>query len=127
MQAQRVLVVGETPSLGRSIADLLDAENVPTRYVLDLGAEEPLASLANRYSVIVAAATGYFCTTVRRWLRGEMPGVKLVVVGSRDPILGTTPGVRIVELPLRANGLLGTVRELLDSTSSPPMVMRGTT
>ena len=49
MEANGVLVVGETPSLGRSIADLLESEDVPTRYVHDLAAEEPLAELGSRY------------------------------------------------------------------------------
>jgi hypothetical protein len=126
MEAPRVLVVGETPSLGRSITDLLESENVPTRYIYDLDAESPLGSLASRYSVIVAAASGYFCTTVRRWMRGEMPGVKLVVVGSRDPVLGSTREVRQVGLPLEARGFVSTVRELLRSADPRPMVARGT-
>lgn len=126
-ETHRVLVVGETPSLGRSIADLLESENVPARYVYDLDAEAPLGSLADRYVVVVAACTGYFCATARRWMRGEMPGVKLVVVGSRDPILGTTPEVRQVELPLRASGFMHTVRELLASSPTGPMVVRGVT
>ncbi|HTS33977.1 MAG TPA: hypothetical protein VMI55_08620 [Thermoplasmata archaeon] len=121
-----VLVVGETPSLGRSIADLLESENVPTRYVFDLEAEAPLASLGKRYAVIVAACSGYFCATARRWMRGEMPGTKLVVVGSRDPILGSTPEVRQVDLPLRASGFMGTVREMLQARSTGAMVVRGT-
>lgn len=119
-------MVGETPSLGRSIADLLESENVPTRYVHDVEAEGPLASLAGRYSVVVAACSGYFCATARRWIRGEIPGVKLVVVGSRDPLLGTTPGLRQVELPLQASRFMGTVRELLGPVRTNPTAPRGT-
>ncbi len=125
MGSQGVLVVGETPSLGRSIADLLESENVPTRYIHDLEAAAPLGALAKRYPVVVAACSGYFCATARRWMRGEMPGVKLVVVGSRDPILGTAPEVHRVELPLRATGFMGTVRELLAPKSTDALIVRG--
>jgi hypothetical protein len=126
MGARGVLVVGETPSLGRSIADLLESENVRTRYVYDLELEGPLTSLEERYHVIVAACSGYFCATARRWLRGEIPGVELVVVGSRDPVLATAPAVHQIPLPLQAGGLLGVVRGLLGGGAhgklAPPSV-----
>ena len=118
MGAPEVLVVGETPSLGRSITDLLETENVRARHVLDLRDEGELSRLWLRAPVLVAASNGPFCTTARRWIRGEFPGVALVVVGSRDPVL--TPElnrVHLVALPLQPDRFLGLIQELLDQTS----------
>ncbi len=118
MSVEGVLVVGETPSLGRAIADLLEAENVPTQYVHDVSADSSLPSLHGRYPVVVVACNATFCATARRWLRGEFPDVELVVVGSRDPILSRANGVHQVPLPLVPSRLLGMVRSLLSPPSS---------
>ena len=91
MTAPSILVVGETPSLGQSVTDLLDAANLPVEFVHDIGSKAPLANLAARYPVVVVACNSYFCTTARRWAQGELPKVALVVVGSRDPLVLAEP------------------------------------
>lgn len=109
-----VLVVGETPSLGRSIVDLLEAEQLRAEYVLDVEGGGPVASLADRYSLIVVACNEHRCLTARRWKLGELPrDLPLLVVGSRDPMLATTRGVHQVPLPLEPERFLSTVRCLL--------------
>ncbi|MGA7922667.1 MAG: hypothetical protein WCA77_01665, partial [Thermoplasmata archaeon] len=87
MEKRGVLVVGETPSLGRSIVDLMRTEYGVVRMVYDVSEEAPLSTLRERFSVVIAACNGYFCATARRWMRGEFPGVNLMVVGGRDPEL----------------------------------------
>jgi len=114
MESPEVLVVGETPSLGRSITDLLVSGDVHARYVHDVRSEEPLANLAHRFPVVVAASNSPFCQTARQWARGEIPGVALVVVGSRDPVLADLPKkVHLVPLPLIPSQFLELVRELI--------------
>jgi hypothetical protein len=108
-----VLVVGETPSLGRSIADLLEVWGIPNRYVHDLSVEPALGTLHERYPVVVVASNASFSPTGRRWLRSELPKVELVVVGSRDPALAATAGLHAIELPLAPDRLLAIVRDLL--------------
>lgn len=117
-----MLVVGETPSLGRSIADVLEAGGVPIRLVYDVSAAHPLATLADRYPVVVVACNEHFCATVRRWAREEFPGVAVVVVGDRDPGLALFPGVRVVPLPLRPASFVAQVGELL--AAAPPRTVR---
>lgn len=117
--SRRALIVGETPSLGRSIADLLEAWSVPSRFVPDVSVEGPIATLAERFPVMVVASNGPFSTTARRWLQGEFPGIALVVVGSRDPALTGVASVHRVELPLVPARLVATVRDLI-SFPSPP-------
>ncbi|HTP54304.1 MAG TPA: hypothetical protein VML94_05005 [Thermoplasmata archaeon] len=114
-----VLVVGETPSLGRSIVDLLEASGVSAHYVDDIRAEEPLGTLGRRYSVVVAASNTHYCATARQWATGELPDVALVVVGSRDPFV-TRARLQLVPLPLLPARLLGLVRSLLDGGTAPP-------
>ncbi len=118
MERPGVLVVGETPSLGRSIADLLESGAVPAHYVLDLASEEPLADLAGRYRVVVAACNGPYGATARQWARGELSNVELVVVGARDP--GVIGGARLhlVELPLLPAKFLAMVRDLLETPTT---------
>ncbi len=102
-----VLVVGETPSLGRAIVDVLEAGGVGARFVLDVKeSSEP-------YRAIVAACNASYCSTLRVWLRGELPGSTLVLVGTRDPLAMGVPGIRRIDLPLRARVLVGTIRTLL--------------
>lgn len=125
MAPEGVLVIGETPSLGRSIVDLLEAYDVPTRYVTNVESEAPLSSLGQRYPVVIAACNESFCATARRWVRGELPKVSLVVVGSRDPILSTTPGVHHLSLPLLPGRLLSMIRGLLASVSGSPRTTPG--
>ncbi len=113
MESRGVLVVGETPSLGRSIADVLEAGGVPIRLVYDVSAAHPLATLVERYPVVVVACNEHFCATVRRWAREEFPGVAVVVVGDRDPGLALFPGLHVVPLPLRPAPFVARVGELL--------------
>jgi len=125
MSAPGVLVVGETPSLGRSIADLLEASGVPARYVDNVASAEPLASLASRYPVVISACNERVCATARRWVLGALPDVELVVVGSRDPQIPRARQVHLVPLPLLPVRLLGMVHALLDATASSSSVPAG--
>jgi len=117
MSRGEVLVVGETPSLGQSIVDLLESEKLRTEYVYDVESKGPISSLGERFSVIVVACNEHFCVTARRWMHGELPNVSLVVVGARDPILATTKGVHQVPLPLQPCRFLEIVRGLLGGAS----------
>ena len=115
MESRKVLVVGETPSLGRSIVDLLDSGGVPNQLVRDLEVELPLTSLSHQFQLVIAACNQRWCATARRWALGECPDLTLVVVGSRDPGLPVVPGVRVVPLPLRPARFLSLVRSLIGS------------
>lgn len=118
MEPPGVLVVGETPSLGRSIADLLESGGVRVRYVDDVRTPGPLAALAQRYPIVVAACNEHLCATARRWVRGEIPNVALVVVGARDPALARTEKLHLVPLPLLPARFLGLIHGLLEA--GPP-------
>jgi hypothetical protein len=113
MQAPGVLVVAETPSLGRSIVDLLESGNIPSRLVYDVSVEHPLSNLAARFPVVISACNEHFCATARRWARGEFPNVDMVVVGDRDSELPSFAGVRVVSLPLVPAPFLALVHGLL--------------
>ncbi len=110
-----VLVVAETPSLGRSIADLLEAGAVQTRLVYDVSAEHPLSTLSDRFGVVISACNGRVCATARRWAHGDFSGVAMVVVGSRDAELSAISGIEVVPLPLLPGPFLVTVNHLLAS------------
>jgi hypothetical protein len=112
MEGGEVLVIGETPSLGRAIADLLESSDVPVRFSRDILSESPLATLAQRHRVVVTACTGFTCDTARRWRRGETPGVHLVVVGSWDPSLTPHENLYVVDLPLRPERFVELIRGL---------------
>jgi len=112
MSPRTVVVVGETPSLGRSIGDLLLTEGIPCRMVSDVTARELDSWGAERAPVIIVACNEVYCRTARRWARGEFPGTSLVVVGARDPSLQGMGGARIVSLPLQREPLVALVREL---------------
>jgi hypothetical protein len=119
MEAGKVLVVGETPSLGRSIVDLLESGRVPSRYIRSVDPEQPLSDLSGRVPLVIAACNEHVCATARRWAR-ESPRVTLVVVGSRDRGLPVLPGVRVVPLPLRPARFLSLIRSLLGNTDLSP-------
>lgn len=113
MDLAEVLVVGETPSLGRSIWELLESGGIRTEYVDDLSGTE--ATQGGRpYPVIVAACNGYYCETARRWLSGERAGAALIVVGSRDARLAASRDLYLVPLPLDAARFLRLVATLLE-------------
>jgi hypothetical protein len=113
MSAAEVVVVGETPSLGRSIVDLLRAAGIPCRWVVDLTAGELETGGGGPDPVVVVACNESFCRTARRWARGELGIRGLVVVGSRDPQLAMMPGLRVIPLPLQADPFLALTRSLL--------------
>ncbi|MGP8077181.1 MAG: hypothetical protein ACLQD8_08835 [Thermoplasmata archaeon] len=119
MADPEVLVVGETPSLGHSIVDLLESGGVRAQYVDDVRSQEPLSSLAKRYPVVVAACNEHHCATARQWVGGAIPDVALVVVGGRDPLLGRNANLHLVPLPLRPSRFLGMIHGLLDSRVRP--------
>jgi hypothetical protein len=114
MESHGVLVVGETPSLGRSIVDLLESGGVHAHYVDDVHSQEPLTSLAHRYPVVVAACNEHYCATARQWVDGALPNVALVVVGGRDPLLDRASNLHLVSLPLLPSRFLGMIHGLLD-------------
>lgn len=106
MSGSDLVVVAETPSLGRSLLDLLESGGHTGRLVVDLPSELPAEWVRSNDPVVVVACNAAFCRTARRWARGEFPFVRLVVVGSRDPVLATLPRVEVVRLPLSPSALL---------------------
>lgn len=108
-----MLVIGETPSLGRSIIDLLQTEDITAQLVYDVVEEAPLATLHHRYPLLIAASNTSHCATAHRWARGELPDLSLIVIGARDPELQRMSAVRVVPLPLRPEPFLTLVRSLL--------------
>lgn len=123
MSSSSVLVVGETPSLGRSIVDLLESAGIESRLVADIGAEPPLGTLADRFPLVIAACNEPFCVTARRWARGEFPRTRLVVVGSRDPTLAGMPGATIVPLPLVPRPFVSLASALLAGPGPTPRAL----
>lgn len=111
MSASDLVVVAETPSLGRSVLDLLESGGHSGRLVLDLPSELPADWVRTNDPVVVVACNSPFCRTARRWARGEFAHVRLVVVGSRDPVLETLPQVEVVRLPLDPSMLLMAVAD----------------
>ncbi len=120
MATRRALVVGETPSLGRAIWDLLDVGGVAAEYVGRLEDAAPLPDPPSEFPVVIAAASGPYCATARTWSQGVGPGTALIVVGSRDPAVARLPRVHQVPLPLVPDELLSLVRRLLDRTGTAP-------
>jgi hypothetical protein len=118
VSSRAVVVVAETPSLGRSIVDLLLAEGITCRLVSDLSDRELESWAPGPEPLVVVACNEAYCRTARRWARGELKVSGLVVVGARDPELRTMPQVRIVPLPLQREPLVVLIRGLV--TISPP-------
>jgi hypothetical protein len=116
MSSSDVLVVGETPSLGRALADLLESDQLTCRYVEDLAREE---TELGETSVVVAACNATYSPTARKWIRGDLPRTHLVVVGSRDPSITPESGIHLVALPLPPKHFLRLVRGLVEV--GPPM------
>jgi hypothetical protein len=113
MEPPEVVVVGETPSLGRSVTDLLDSAGVRTRFVEDLRREPPERDEVGRLPIVIVASSGYSCATARQRSRGEVPNVTLVVVGSLDPALAGAANLCQVSLPLEPGRFLEMIRALL--------------
>jgi hypothetical protein len=120
MEPPEVVVVGETPSLGRSVADLLESAGVRTQFVEDLRRQPPVRDFAGRFPTVVVASSGYYCATARQRARGELPVLNLVVIGSRDPALVGARGVRLVSLPLEPGRFLELIRGLVGASEPPP-------
>jgi hypothetical protein len=113
MNRRPILVVGETPSLGRSIVDLLESWGLGSEFVYDVSVEGPLQDLWRRFPVVVVACNEPFCSTARLYARGEFPHVALVVVGSRDPAVLSMPDVKLLPLPLLPRPFVTLVSGLL--------------
>jgi hypothetical protein len=113
-------VVAETPSLGRSLADLLLAEGIACRLVPDLGSQDLEPWVPGEEPVILVACNEAYCRTARRWARGELRGSGLVVVGARDPELRGLLGGRVVPLPLRREPFVTLLRDLISGSSPGP-------
>lgn len=118
MNVPPVLLVGETPSLGRSLGDLLLTEGIACRLVSEITNRELDAWRSGPPSVILVACNESYCRTARRWLGGEFPGTSLVVVGARDPDLRAIRGVRVVPLPLQREPFLELLRELTSASGT---------
>lgn len=118
MPDSRVLVVAETPSLARSLSYLLEAAGIATDTVNSLEGTEGKSGLPGTgpYALVIAASSGPFCTTARRWESSRHAGTPLIVVGSRDPSLARSPQIQQVGLPLRPADLLDLVRARLPPT-----------
>lgn len=94
------------------MADLLESDSLPVRFVYDLSAVLPLGDLSDRFSPIVVGCNEVFCATARRWAAGELPHTEIVVVGSRDAALHVRPGLDLLALPFQPDQLLSLVRRL---------------
>lgn len=123
MSGSSLVVVAETPSLGRSVLDLLESGGHPGRLVFDLPSELPPDWVRSSDPVVVVACNSPFCRTARRWASGEFPRLRLVVVGSRDPLLATLPRVEVVPLPLHPATLLLAVAERRGSPEPGPRLL----
>lgn len=119
MSAPRVLVVAETPSLARSLSYLLEAAGIVTDTVASLDTQGATPAASSRPPLIIAASSGPYCATARRWVQGSHPDSELIVIGSRDPTLAAMPTIRQVNLPLRPDELLELVRERLGLVTAP--------
>jgi hypothetical protein len=113
--SRTVVVVAETPSLGRSLVDLLLSEGISCRLVSDLTPGELETWVPGSEPVILVACNEAYCRTARRWARGELPGSTLVVVGARDPELRNIPVIRVVPLPLRRESFFAVLGDLLSN------------
>lgn len=111
-----VLVVAETPSLARSISDLLEIEGFRVRSVTDPRQElsHELDGEGRSVSLVICASNGFGCETARRWMRGEVSDLDLVVVGSRDPDLRSGAHIYVVGLPLAPDAFLTLVHHLAE-------------
>ncbi len=120
-----VVVVAETPSLARCIADLLesDGHRVTTVARPGRGLTHRLRQTDEPARLVISASNGFHCETAHRWMRGEGEGIDLVVVGSRDPALRSGPKIHVVRLPLAPDRFLELVRSYLAHAPSP--VVRG--
>jgi hypothetical protein len=120
METLGVLVVGEPPSLGRSIADLLQSRIIRTEHAPESRQVDSPSYTVARFAVVVDACNQSYCTTALRWLVGELPTSALVVVGSRDPTVDRIPRIHCVTLPLRTAVLWELIRGLTHGAGRTP-------
>jgi len=119
MNAEEVLVVDETPSLGGSVVALLESEGLAVRRFADLhGAESYHTATGAPHTVVVVASNTHYCPSAGRWALGALRDADLVVVGTRDPALRSAGRLHVVPLPLDPQGLLELVRGFLHPVSS---------
>jgi hypothetical protein len=112
-----VLLVSETVSLGNSLLELFASDGIPVEATDDPSSkfrQSPIQAALD-FPVIVSACNERHCETARRWKRGEIPGVDLVVVGTRDPSLVSQGRLHLVPLPVVPGQLLELVRGLLSA------------
>jgi hypothetical protein len=108
----KILVVGETPSLGRAVADLLEADGIATWYVTELG--DIRSEQLREISLVIAAANTADCATRRAQQLGQFGDRKIIIVGSHDPHSVRGPQVYAVGLPLKTDHLLRLVHVLMN-------------
>jgi hypothetical protein len=120
MSGCEILVIAETPSLGRAIADLLEARGLELRLIDDTRGGVPAFAVENRDRLLVVACNSGYCETARRYARGELSGARMIVVGSRDPVLAGLPGVVVVPLPLDVSLLVSEIERSLGSPAAFP-------
>lgn len=123
MGLPEVLVVAETLSLGRWVVDLLDSDGLPARLCSPPASSKDYPP--DRFPVIVAACNELRCETARQWERGGWPDVDLVVVGGRDPGVGSHGRMQVIRLPLVPRHLLALVRKLYEGGVEPRFVLPG--
>lgn len=119
MDASGVVVIGETPSLGEALVDLLRSDAIPVHYIT----AEPQRTrehLPRSVRVMIVASNSPFSPAARGWLAGEYSPRELVVVGSRDPALASARQIHRVPLPLDPERFLGLVRKLLAGEGTDP-------
>jgi hypothetical protein len=115
MSEHRVIVVGETRSLGTAVAELFIADGIEVVLVEELSEGERWAAKADPGDsfVLVAAANGPRCESVDQWAKSTLRHCDLVVVGAREVDRSYRPRLHLVPLPLEPRRLLGLVRALL--------------
>ena len=120
MRGDRVVVVGETPSLGAAVNELLLSDRYDSRLVSSLESAERLlrGHRPSDPTVIVTAANGAFCATFLLWPKSSLRDLELVVVGDRYRTVVPSPHVHVLRLPIDPEELLGLVRRLLESRRS---------
>lgn len=110
MPTSKVLIVGESPSLGQSLADLMESAGLRSELVPAIDVLENGRSIGRTVPVVLVAGHGFHSETLRRWKGGDLNGSRIVVVGSRDPALAEARGVTRVDLPLDPGSLIDLVR-----------------
>lgn len=106
-------MVGETPSLGRAIHDLLETEGIPSRLLIGPATPALLQDEGHERPVVIVASNDEICVTGRRWVRADPMDVDLLIVGARDPRLLEHPDLPKVRLPIDPAEFLALIRAML--------------